>query len=157
MKVRVLTLLAVFAMLFGGAQAQTLSAGGGLALSFAGSATIFGLRGVFNADQIGGRGSVFGLRGSFDFIFTPGINIGLGMDAFAKLRAGVVDPYFGGGARLYFIGGLVITIQGLAGLDVNLAPGVDLFGEFQPGILLVPASGGSAFIATLAVGVRARI
>lgn len=157
MKTRVLTLIAMFAMLFGGAQAQTLSAGGALTLNFVNGVTVFGIRGVFNADSIGGRGSVFGLRGTFDFVFVPGIDIGIGADAFAKLRAGVVDPYFGAGARLYFINGLAITIQGLAGLDVNLSAGVDLFAEFQPGIYLVPATGGSAFIAGLTVGVRARL
>lgn len=157
MKTRVLTILALFAMLFGGAQAQVLSAGGGLGLSFVNGVVIFGIRGVFNADQIGGRGSVFGLRGTFDFTFTPGIDIGIGVDGFAKLRAGAVDPYFGAGVRLFFINGLLITIQGLAGIDFNISPGVDLYAEFQPGIGINPAAGATAFIASLGVGVRARL
>lgn len=156
MKIRVLTLLAVLAVFSGGAGAQTLSAGGGLNLSFVNGVTVFGLRGVFNADRIGGASSIFGMRGTFDFLLAPRVEIGLGADAFAKLRAGAVDPYFGGGLRLYFINGFQIAIQGLAGIDFNLAPGVDLFAEFQPGVYIVPGSG-SAFIASLGVGVRARI
>lgn len=159
MKVRILTVLAAFAFFFSGsfsgAQAQQLSAGGALNLAFISGSTAFGLRGVFNADQIGGPGSILGIRGAFDLVLTPSVDIGLGADVFAKLRAGAVDPYFGGGIHLYFVGGFAIAIQGLAGIDFGVAPGVDLFAEFSPGVYI--SGGRGFFIAGLGVGIRVRI
>jgi hypothetical protein len=146
---RIITLLIAIVLCSSAVNAQGFFFGGGPDLEVIGGPS-FGFHIQFGSDHVGSK--YFGIRGDASLIFTPGLDLGLGLDLFGRVPLEGITPYFGGGAKAYVLGGIVFNLHGLAGLEFAVSRGLGVYLEAQPGVLIAP--NGSAFQFGLLLGLR---